>query len=78
MRTTKRGQTILERVARCRFCGREVEGTATAQCENPFCRHCLQDRLAAASQALGKVTSRLRGGYVEFSTEGSRTPRRGV
>lgn len=67
--------TMLERVRRCTFCGRETTVSHLAHRENPLCGACLPDRMAQLSQSLGAVEWRLNGEYVEFSTVGDRTPR---
>jgi hypothetical protein len=61
-RTTMR---ILERVRRCKHCGRPRRAPALACAENPFCAKCLGERTRAASPIQG-VMWRLRGHYVEF------------
>jgi hypothetical protein len=67
--------SILERVARCLFCGRQTEASPLGHRENPLCRHCLPERMSMLSNSLGDVTWRVNGEYVEFTTEGSRIPR---
>lgn len=67
--------TIVARVPRCAFCGREVNDQAVARRENPFCSQCLAVRLAAASERLGPIDARIAGEYVEFFSADSRTPR---
>ncbi len=37
---------VVEVVRRCRYCKREHEGSAMSYQENPFCRHCLEERLS--------------------------------
>jgi hypothetical protein len=39
---------MLERIRRCRFCGREMKVSGMAYAENPFCLECLPDRLKAS------------------------------
>lgn len=75
MKGAKPLTSIMERVSRCGFCGREVEHAGLGHEENPLCAACLPERMAAARRALGDVGWRVDGEYVEFFTEGDRTPR---
>jgi hypothetical protein len=59
---------ILERVRKCNFCGREVEGTALAYEENPFCRVCLGERLQQG-RAENTLTSWAQRGEYLVSTD---------
>jgi len=36
---------MLERVHRCKFCGREFTGTARSRAETPYCQDCYHDRM---------------------------------
>jgi hypothetical protein len=36
---------MLERIRRCRFCGREVVSSALSFEENPYCSDCLPERM---------------------------------
>lgn len=36
---------VLERVQRCRYCGREMTVTPSAYAESPFCVRCLPERV---------------------------------
>ena len=74
MTRAKRLPHVLQRVARCGFCGRETDDGPLAHRKNPLCKHCLAKRLQEASAELGVVHCQIDGDYVEFVSEGSRTP----
>lgn len=40
---------VLERVQRCRYCGREMAVTPSAYAESPFCVRCLPERVERAA-----------------------------
>lgn len=61
---------IVERVRRCKYCGREMKVGALAYEENPHCTVCFDDRVRSATSA-GEVLYRRAGHYVEFFTKGS-------
>lgn len=54
---------MLERIRRCRHCGREIEGSPLAYEENPFCRVCLDERTRAQAR---EGTLVRRGRYAVF------------
>lgn len=54
---------VLERVQRCRYCGREMAVTATAYAESPFCVRCLAERVERAADR--EVEWRLVGDYFQ-------------
>jgi len=65
MTDAKRLPIILELVRRCEYCRREMTTGAAAFRENPFCRECLHDRIAAAAIAQGPTELRFVGDYAE-------------
>lgn len=58
--------TLLEIVRRCKFCEREMKVSSRAYAENPYCHHCLSDRLAAASLSAAGTEWVRRGHYLEL------------
>lgn len=54
----------LERVHRCRYCGREHRQGSLARRENPLCERCLHDRIAEAAQEHSPSAWVLSGGYL--------------
>jgi hypothetical protein len=53
----------VELVRCCRYCQREMGESAEAYRENPFCRLCLNERIAAASAAQGPTELHFVGEY---------------
>ncbi len=56
---------MLERIQRCRFCGREVASSALSFEENPYCSCCLPERVAKASEAGAYTSWAVSGNYLE-------------
>jgi len=55
----------MKRRRTCSYCKRTFYASNESFAENPFCRHCLHDRLATASLELGPVLCvKLDNGYV--------------
>jgi hypothetical protein len=57
---------ILERVQRCRHCGREVTNGSLSFLENPFCDVCLKERVGLDQSILGEIRWRVVGHYMEL------------
>ncbi len=55
---------MLERIQRCRFCGREVPTSALSFEENPYCSECLFERLAQGFAADKYVSWAVCGDYL--------------
>jgi hypothetical protein len=56
---------MLERIRRCRFCGREVASSALSFEENPYCSSCLSERVAKASEAAAYMSWAVSGNYLK-------------
>lgn len=54
-------EMILEKVLRCRFCGREMNNSALGYEQNPFCTICLPERVKQARPR----------GHVNWKTDGN-------
>jgi hypothetical protein len=55
--------TMWERIRKCRFCGRQVPGSALGYAENPYCADCLAARVADATKDLELMTWHISGDY---------------
>ena len=68
---------MLEKIARCHHCGREMTVGPLAAIENPYCSQCLHERLASHSSWNGPMVVREHGHYLELvpgaKTKGHRT-----
>lgn len=64
---------ILERILRCKFCGREMTCSPLSYEENPFCMACLPERVKA-SKPKGRVRWRTEGHYVIAEAIQTRRP----
>lgn len=54
-----------ELIRRCRYCKREMmDVSMESYTENPWCRHCLKERMEAAAAKLPPMRWELRGGYM--------------
>jgi uncharacterized paraquat-inducible protein A len=61
---TQKLPIMLERIQRCRFCGREIAAPALSYEENPYCTECLGERLAQGGAAEGYVSWTVSGDYL--------------
>lgn len=57
---------MLELIHRCQYCSREMKVSDRSRIENPFCRHCLDERIANASKKLGPMKLVNVGNYLSF------------
>jgi molybdenum cofactor biosynthesis enzyme MoaA len=57
---------ILERVQRCRHCGREMNVDSISFLENPFCSSCLIVRMGLDRTVVGELRWRAVGDYMEL------------
>lgn len=57
---------MLERVQRCRYCRREMRVGALSYAENPFCKHCLHERMEKAAAERGPFETFDDGHYIHF------------
>ena len=48
---------FFQAVRRCRYCKSDMTDTVSADSylENPYCHHCLHERLRRASESLGRM-----------------------
>ncbi len=58
--------SILERIQKCRHCGREVTNGPLSFLENPFCDACLEDRVGLNQNIPGEIRWRAAGRYMEL------------
>jgi hypothetical protein len=65
---------MLERIRRCRFCGREVASSALSFEENPYCSSCLSERGAKALEAGAYVAWEVSGNYLKLIDLSQRKP----
>jgi hypothetical protein len=65
-------ERILERIQRCKFCGREMNCSPLSYAENPLCTICLPERTEIA-RPKARITWRTEGHYA--IAEVARTPR---
>jgi hypothetical protein len=66
--------SILERIQRCRYCGREVTKSALSFSENPFCDVCLDERVGLTRAIPGEIRWRPTGHYMELIRTAPRRP----
>ncbi len=58
--------SMLERIQRCRHCGREATNEALSFLENPFCDVCLPERVGLTQSIPGEIRWRAVGDYMEL------------
>lgn len=71
---------MLQRIKKCKFCGREVAIAPLEWAENPLCSNCLEERLQKAADQIGPTEWRRVGHYLvltpkpEIHSAGDRQP----